>query len=106
MAKSDWSILKFALSNDAPVDLVVTEKAGRGLIATRKISANELIFEETPLVVGPSQKIGSCAPKPLEKYLFCSGCSNSLSPISARGKLLKNKTIKLFYLMGLSFRIV
>ena len=85
MAERDWNILKLSLSSDVPIELVVTKTAGRGLIATRKIAPNEIIFEETPLVVGPSQKICHGTDSSLEKYLFCSGCSSSLSPISVVG---------------------
>ena len=73
MAESDWNILKLSLSRDTPIDLVVTQTSGRGLVATRKITPNEVIFEEIPVIMGPSPKFGNDASIPMEKYLFCSG---------------------------------
>ena len=91
MAESDWNIIKLSLSNEAPIDLVVTKRSGRGLVATRRITPNEIIFEETPLTMGPSQKFGNDASIPMEKYLLCAGCSVPLSPISVVGMMVKYK---------------
>ena len=86
MANNDWELLKRCLSSDAPIKLIHTEKSGRGIFATQKIGANEIIFEETPLVSGPSQKLGQGASQFSGKCLFCSGCSSTLTPIEIVGK--------------------
>lgn len=52
--------------------LAITPKCGRGVFATRSIAAGELIFEETPLLIGP---IGS--DKRASRH--CVGCLCTLS---------------------------
>ena len=91
MSKSDWDVLKSSLTDDAPIKLVQTETSGRGLVATRQIAPNEIIFEETPLVLGPNQRMNSDATKQTESYLFCAGCSMSLSPICVVGIIISKK---------------
>lgn len=86
MTNEDWSTLKQSLmTGDAPIDLVITKNAGRGLIATRTIEPNEVIFEETPIITGPNMNVGTICSQNSENYLFCCGCSTSVSPISVTG---------------------
>ena len=80
--------IKTCISKDAPIKLVNTEKSGRGIFATQKIGPNEVIFEEAPLVSGPSQKLGQGASQSSGNCLFCSGCSSTLTPIQIVGKYL------------------
>ena len=88
MTKEDWSTLKKSLmTRDAPIDLVITKNAGRGLIATRTVEPNEVIFEEAPIITGPNMNVGIISSRNSENYLFCCGCSTSVSPISVRGIL-------------------
>ena len=91
MSKGDWDVLRSSLTNDPPVKLVQTETSGRGLVATRQITPNEIIFEETPLVLGPNQRMNNDATKQSESYLFCAGCSKSLSPICFVGTIISNE---------------
>ena len=90
MSKSDWDVLRSCLTDDAPVKLVQTETSGRGLVATRQIEPNDTIFEETPLVLGPNQHTNNDITKQAENYLFCAGCSMSLSPICVVGMIISN----------------
>ena len=88
MTNEDWSTLKQSLmTKDAPIDLVNTKNAGRGLIATRTIEPNEVIFEEVPIITGPNMNVGIISSRNSENDLFCCGCSTSVSPISVTGIL-------------------
>ena len=89
MADNDWEVLKKSLSNNAPIKLEYSETAGRGIYAARKFSPNEVIFDEMPLVSGPSQKLGQEILQSSGKCFFCSGCSTSLTPIEVTGRSLK-----------------
>ena len=89
MANNDWEVLKKSLTSNAPIKLEYSETSGRGIYATRKFSPNEVIFDETPLVSGPSQKLSREILQSSGKCFFCSGCSTSLTPIEVTGRSLK-----------------
>ena len=91
MTKEDWSTLKKSLmTGDAPIDLVITKNAGRGLIATRTVEPNEVIFEEAQIITGPNMNVGTISSRNSENCLFCCGCSTSVSPISVTGIQFRN----------------
>ena len=89
MANNDWEVLKKSLSNNAPIKLEYSETSGRGIYAARNFSPNEVIFDEVPLVSGPSQKLGHEILQSSGKCFFCSGCSTTLTPIEVTGRFLK-----------------
>ena len=98
MAHYDCEVLKNYLSNNASITLETTERSGRGIFATKRFGPNEVIFEETPLVSGPSQKLGQEGLKTSGRCLFCSGCSTSLTPIEVSGSFINS-----YHVIGKSF---
>ena len=85
MHESDWNVLKSSFhGDDVPIKLSYSETSGRGLVATRKIAPNEIIFEEPPLVLGPNPRTN---PSQANSHIFCIGCSAALSPISLEGNI-------------------
>ena len=84
----DGDVLNKYLSNNASITLKTTERSGRGIFATKRFGPNEVIFEESPLVSGPSQKIGQEELQSSGKCLFCSGCSKSLTLIEVIGSFI------------------
>lgn len=73
-----WSKLTFKVDSAEPkAELVQTENAGRGLVATEDLNKNEVIFTESPFVVGPSQTVGPH---------FCANCSQPLNVGVLQGK--------------------
>ena len=93
MANYDCEVLNKYLSNNASITLETTERSGRGIFASKRFGPNEVIFEETPLVSGPSQKTGQEGLQSSGKCLFCSGCSTSLTPIEVSGSFINSYLI-------------
>ena len=57
--------------------LVQTENAGKGLVATKDLKRNDIIFEENPVITGPPQSLGPH---------FCANCSQPLTYGVLQGK--------------------
>lgn len=73
-----WPKLSLKIENLEPkVELIQTETAGRGLVASEDLNKNEIIFTERPFVVGPSQTVGPH---------FCANCSQPLNVGVLQGK--------------------
>lgn len=74
-----WSDLSCNLKPEIPTkaSLIQTESAGRGLVALDDLQKEDVIFEEVPFVVGPSQSIGPH---------FCANCSQPLNMGVLQGK--------------------
>ena len=81
-----WSDLSCNLGEiPTKVALIETETAGRGLLALEDLQRGDVIFEETPFVVGPSQSIGPH---------FCANCSQPLNMGVLQGKRLMPLLLK------------
>ena len=75
---STWTKLTSKIKTDnLKIALTQTETAGRGLVANEDISKDEIIFTETPFVVGPAQTVGPH---------FCANCSQPLNVGVLKGK--------------------
>ena len=61
----------------AHVQLVQTENAGRGLKASKDFERDEIIFMESPVILGPPQNLGSH---------FCVHCSQNSNLLILKGK--------------------
>ena len=74
-----WKNLTINLekSTELKADLIQTDTAGRGLVATQDLSKNDVLFTETPFVVGPTQSVGPH---------FCANCSQALNVGVLQGK--------------------
>ena len=71
-----WKDLSVNLKQDPSANLVQTSNAGRGLVATINLEKDDIIFEESPLIIGPPQSLGPS---------FCANCS--LSDLLLPGKI-------------------
>ena len=71
-----WKDLSVNLKQNPSANLVQTSDAGRGLIANINLEKDDIIFEESPLIIGPPQSLGPS---------FCANCS--LSDMLFPGKL-------------------
>ena len=65
-----WAALSCNLKQAAKASLVDTPNAGRGLVASQDLLREEVILEESPIVVGPPQSLGPH---------FCVHCSQPLT---------------------------
>ena len=74
-----WKNLTINLvkSTELKAELIQTDTAGRGLVATQDLSKNDVLFTETPFVVGPTQSGGPH---------FCANCSQALNVGVLQGK--------------------
>ena len=82
-----WKNLTINLvkSIELKAELIQTDTAGRGLVATQDLSKNDVLFTETPFVVGPTQSVGPH---------FCANCSQALNVGVLQGKQTQVMTLK------------
>ena len=81
-----WKNLTINLvkSTELKLELIQTDTAGRGLVATQDLSKNDVLFTETPFVVGPTQSVGPH---------FCANCSQALNVGVLQGKQTQVMTL-------------
>ncbi|XP_037029850.1 SET domain-containing protein SmydA-8-like [Bradysia coprophila] len=98
--------LKNYHSNENPWKLATIGSVGRGLIATRDINVNELIFCEPPLLIGPvgnekDDLVCSLCYKPITETDKCSDCSLPVCPsCSEMGRHVECSFLKSLNLHG------
>ena len=86
---SIWKDMSCNLKQSSKATLVITENAGRGLIATEDIQRGDMILQESPLIIGPSQSVGAH---------FCVNCSQPLTAGILQGKHIIFHLLVVFFI--------